>query len=83
MAAAPTQTPIVLGLEHNGICMTTDEFDAITEYDDLYKFQLIHGVVCFRDSSWQSPVYSPLQIGGSRTGRLRCWIRIQTAGHLL
>ena len=38
-------TPLVLGLEHNGICMSPDEFDAITEYDELYKYQLIHGVV--------------------------------------
>jgi Uma2 family endonuclease len=45
MSIAPIQIPLVLGLEHNGICMTTDEFDAITEYDDLYKYELIHGVV--------------------------------------
>jgi len=35
----------VLGQEHNGIRMSTDEFDAITEYDDLYNYELIHGVV--------------------------------------
>jgi Uma2 family endonuclease len=45
MSTAPIQIPLVLGLEHNGICMTADEFDAITEYDDLYKYELIHGVV--------------------------------------
>jgi Uma2 family endonuclease len=38
-------TPLVLGLEHNGICMSPSDFDAVTEYDDLYKYQLIHGVV--------------------------------------
>jgi Uma2 family endonuclease len=38
-------TPLVLGLEHNGICMSPEDFDAITEYDELYKYQLIHGVV--------------------------------------
>src|SRR5258708_21507470 len=25
--------PVVLGLGQNGICMSTDEFDAVTEYD--------------------------------------------------
>jgi Uma2 family endonuclease len=45
MATAPSEMSLVLGLEHNGICMSTDEFDAITEYDDLYKYELIHGVV--------------------------------------
>jgi Uma2 family endonuclease len=38
-------TPLILGLEHNGICMSPADFDAISEYDDLYKYQLIHGVV--------------------------------------
>jgi Uma2 family endonuclease len=35
----------VLGTEHNGIRMSTDEFDAITEYDELYNYELVHGVV--------------------------------------
>jgi Uma2 family endonuclease len=38
-------TPLVLGLEHNGICMSPADFDAIGEYDDLYNYELIHGVV--------------------------------------
>ena len=45
MTTATIETPLVLGPEHNGICMTTEEFDAITEYDDLYNYELIHGVV--------------------------------------
>lgn len=36
---------LVLGPEHNGICMSPGEFDAVTEYDNLYKYQLIHGVL--------------------------------------
>ncbi len=36
---------LVLGAEHNGIRMTTDEFDAITEYDELYNYELVHGVI--------------------------------------
>lgn len=35
----------VLGPEHNGIRMSTDEFDAITEYDDGYNYELNHGVL--------------------------------------
>jgi Uma2 family endonuclease len=38
-------TSLILGLEHNGICMSTEEFDAITEYDDNYRYELIHGVL--------------------------------------
>lgn len=36
---------LVLGPEHNGIRMSTDEFDAITEYDDGYNYELNHGVL--------------------------------------
>ena len=37
--------PVALGLGQNGICMSIDEFDAVTEYDDLYNYELIHGVL--------------------------------------
>ena len=42
--ATPSQA-LVLGRHHNGIRMTPEEFDAITEYDDLYSYELIHGVL--------------------------------------
>ena len=43
---AKTQlAPPSLGPEHNGICMSPEEFDAITEYDDLYRYELIRGVL--------------------------------------
>ena len=42
--ATPSHT-LVLGLDHNGILMTPAEFDAIDEYDDLYQYELIHGVL--------------------------------------
>jgi Uma2 family endonuclease len=35
----------VLGRRHNGIVMSPEEFDAITDCDDLYSYELIHGVV--------------------------------------
>ena len=34
-----------IGLDSAGIMMTPDEFDAITEYDELYDYELIHGVL--------------------------------------
>lgn len=47
----------VLGPEHNGIRMSTHEFDAITEYDELYNYELVHGVVVV------NPIPSPEERG--------------------
>ncbi|MGH7201417.1 MAG: Uma2 family endonuclease [Planctomycetaceae bacterium] len=38
-------TTLVLGPEHNGMRMTPEEFDAVTEYDEDYRYELIKGVV--------------------------------------
>lgn len=35
----------VVGLESNGMRMTPEEFDAITECDENYQYELIHGVL--------------------------------------
>jgi Uma2 family endonuclease len=35
----------VLGRRHNGMLMTPEEFDAVTEYDNLYSYELINGVL--------------------------------------
>ena len=45
MSALPELDTIVLGLEHNGIHLTPLEFDAITEYDEDYQYELIRGVL--------------------------------------
>jgi Uma2 family endonuclease len=45
MTVAPIAAPPRLGLEHNGICMSVEEFDAIDDYDDDYTYELIHGVL--------------------------------------
>ena len=45
MSIATEVETLVLGLGQNGISMTPDEFDAVTEYDDLYRYELIHGVL--------------------------------------
>lgn len=34
-----------VGLESAGVLMTPEEFDAIEEYDELYQYELIHGVL--------------------------------------
>jgi Uma2 family endonuclease len=36
---------LVLGPEHNGIRLSPAEFDAITEFDELYRYELIDGVL--------------------------------------
>jgi Uma2 family endonuclease len=34
-----------IGPDSAGIAMTPEEFDAITDYDELYRYELIHGVL--------------------------------------
>lgn len=45
MSTATQIESIVLGPHLNGIQMTPDEFDAVTEYDDRYGYELIDGVL--------------------------------------
>jgi len=44
IVALPAETT-VLGPELNGVLMTVDEFDAVTEYDEDYRYELIRGVL--------------------------------------
>jgi len=37
--------PLVVGPGDNGLLMTPAEFDAIIDYDDNYRYELIHGVL--------------------------------------
>ena len=34
-----------IGRWSNGMLMTPEEFDAITDHDDLYRYELVHGVL--------------------------------------
>ncbi len=34
-----------LGLESAGILMSPDEFDAAADYDESFRYELIHGVL--------------------------------------
>ncbi len=45
MSTATLESNLTLGPEHNGILMSVDEFDAIDEYDQRYRYELIHGVL--------------------------------------
>jgi Uma2 family endonuclease len=39
------EEPLIVGPESAGILMTPEEFDAIEEYDECYRYELIHGVL--------------------------------------
>ncbi len=45
MSTATRKKRFVIGRRHNGIVMTPEEFDAITEYDELYTYELVNGVL--------------------------------------
>lgn len=45
MSIAPPEPKLVLGFEHAGLRMTPEEFDAVTDYDEDYRYELIDGVL--------------------------------------
>src|SRR5271157_5087068 len=47
MSTAPVRRPNTarLGRLSNGMLMTPEEFDAVTDFDELYCYELIHGVL--------------------------------------
>jgi Uma2 family endonuclease len=57
MSTLPADAPPVLGLESAGILMTPEEFDAVTEYDENYRYELIHGVLVV------NPIPNPEETG--------------------
>jgi Uma2 family endonuclease len=42
---ATAETKIRLGLDMNGVLLTPEEFDAVEDYDENYRYELIHGVL--------------------------------------
>jgi len=42
---APLARPVYLCFEMAGTLMTPEEFDAVEDYDDEYRYELIHGVL--------------------------------------
>ena len=45
MSISPALETVVIGSEQNGLRMTPQEFDDLTEVDELYTYELIHGVL--------------------------------------
>ena len=45
MSTATRKLQFEFGRRHNGILMTRDEFDAIDDYDENYRYELINGVL--------------------------------------
>lgn len=45
MKTTPLQTAIRLGRRSSGMVLTPAEFDAVTNYDERFRYELIHGVV--------------------------------------
>jgi Uma2 family endonuclease len=43
--AEPLSAPIRVGPESNGMSMTPEEFDAISEWNESYRYELIRGVL--------------------------------------
>src|SRR5437879_12631804 len=44
-AVAQRKPRTILGPELNGTLMTPEEFDAVEDYDENYRYELIHGVL--------------------------------------
>jgi Uma2 family endonuclease len=57
MSIATGEPTIVLGPESAGILLTPEEFDAVEEYDEEYRYELIHGVLVV------SPIPLPVETG--------------------
>jgi Uma2 family endonuclease len=45
MSVSPPLETVAIGPEQNGLKMTTQEFDDLTEVDELYTYELIRGVL--------------------------------------
>jgi Uma2 family endonuclease len=45
MIVPTVAAPLVLGFESAGALITPEEFDAVTEYDPEYRYELVHGVL--------------------------------------
>jgi len=45
MSIADISPPTSIGPDSNGMLMTVEEFDAVEEWDDRYRYELVHGVL--------------------------------------
>jgi Uma2 family endonuclease len=47
--AQPLSAPIRVGSKSNGMSMTPEEFDAIEEWDENFRYELVRGVLIVKD----------------------------------
>jgi Uma2 family endonuclease len=45
MSIADISQPTQVGLDSNGMLMTPDEYGAIEQWDENYRYELVHGVL--------------------------------------
>ncbi|MGD0044755.1 MAG: Uma2 family endonuclease [Isosphaeraceae bacterium] len=64
-----------LGRHSNGMLMTPEEFDATTDFDELYSYELIHGVLIV------SPPPPPGESERDPNGELEYLLRAYQSGH--
>ena len=53
-----------IGPDSAGIAMTPEEFDEITDYDELYRYELIHGVLVVAIIPLESEACPNERLGG-------------------
>lgn len=63
MNAPSIEPALVLGPELNGTLMTPEEFDAVEEYDEDYRYELIHGVLVVNPIPSEAEVDPNEQLG--------------------
>jgi len=73
------ESPVSISLESAGLLLTPEEFDAINEYDEHYRYELIHGVLVV------SPIPSPAETGPNELLAVFLWQyqRNHPSGHTL
>jgi Uma2 family endonuclease len=67
MSSSRVKTQSKLGPSSAGLLMTPEEFDAVTDYDDRYRYELIHGVLVV------TPI--PSEAEGDPNEELGYWLR--------
>src|SRR5688572_6939887 len=73
MSTPHLETPPKLGPDAAGLLMTPEEFDAITDYDDQYRYELIRGVLVV------TPI--PLEAESDPNEELGHWLRTYRDDH--
>jgi Uma2 family endonuclease len=75
MSAASVPFKLILGPELAGTLMTPEEFDEVEEYDEEYRYELVHGVL----------VVAPIPLAEERdpNEELGSWLRVYRRQHPL